>query len=100
MTYNACGVTKWNNGTSFPIQSGHGCIGCSEENFWDNGPFYRRITNFPGFGIESNADKIGAAGAGITVAGIAAHAIGTNLRKKKLIDGLIAEGKESDQALS
>ncbi|HSF88997.1 MAG TPA: hydrogenase small subunit, partial [Saprospiraceae bacterium] len=28
-TYNACGVTKWNGGTSFPIQSGHPCIGCS-----------------------------------------------------------------------
>ena len=100
MTYNACGVTKWNNGTSFPIQSGHGCIGCSAENLWDNGPFYRRITNFPGFGIESNADKIGGVVAGVTAAGIAAHAIGTNLRKKKLIDGLIAEGIESDQALS
>jgi hydrogenase small subunit len=100
MTYNACGVTKWNNGVSFPIQSGHGCIGCSEDSFWDNGPFYRRITNFPGFGIESNADKIGAAAAGVTVAGIAAHAIGTNLRKKKLIDNLVQEGKESEKDLS
>ena len=50
VTYNACAVTKWNNGVSFPIQSGHGCIGCSEENFWDNGPFYNRLTNLPGFG--------------------------------------------------
>lgn len=100
MTYNACGVTKWNNGVSFPIQSGHGCIGCSEDSFWDNGPFYRRITNFPGFGIESNADKIGAAAAGVTVAGIAAHAIGTNMRKKKLIDNLVQEGKESEKDLS
>lgn len=100
MTYNACGITKWNNGVSFPIQSGHGCIGCSEDSFWDNGPFYRRITNFPGFGIESNADKIGAAAAGVTVAGIAAHAIGTNLRKKKLIDNLVQEGKESEKDLS
>ncbi|MCB0632451.1 MAG: hydrogenase small subunit [Saprospiraceae bacterium] len=99
MTYNACGVTKWNNGTSFPIQSGHGCIGCSEANFWDNGPFYRRISNFPGFGIESSADKIGAAVAIATGAGIAAHAIATNLRKKRLIDSLIAEGKESEQEL-
>ena len=100
MTYNACGITKWNNGVSFPIQSGHGCIGCSEDSFWDNGPFYRRITNFPGFGIESNADKIGAAAAGVTVAGIAAHAIGTNLRKKKLIDNLVQEGKDSEKDLS
>jgi len=39
-TFNACGVMRWNNGVSFPIQSGHGCFGCSEENFWDNGPIY------------------------------------------------------------
>ena len=28
-TYNSCGVIRWNNGVSYPIQSGHGCIGCS-----------------------------------------------------------------------
>ncbi len=28
-TYNACSTVGWNEGTSFPIQSGHGCIGCS-----------------------------------------------------------------------
>lgn len=38
MTYNSCSTMKWNNGVSFPIGSGHPCIGCSEENFWDNGP--------------------------------------------------------------
>jgi hydrogenase small subunit len=26
VTYNACAVSKWNSGTSFPIQSGHGCF--------------------------------------------------------------------------
>lgn len=61
MTYNACGVTKWNNGVSYPIQSGHGCIGCSENGFWDNGPFYQHLASFPGFGIESTADTIGTA---------------------------------------
>ena len=35
VTHNACSKLKWNQGTSFPIQSGHGCIGCSEPNFWD-----------------------------------------------------------------
>jgi hydrogenase small subunit len=34
-TYNACSTVRWNNGVSFPIQSGHGCIGCSEDGFWD-----------------------------------------------------------------
>jgi len=43
-TYNACATLKWNAGTSFPIQSGHGCIGCSEPNFWDKGGFYNPIS--------------------------------------------------------
>ncbi len=85
VTYNACGVIKWNNGVSYPIQSGHPCLGCSEEGFWDNGSFYERLPNIRAFGIESNADKIGL-GLGIaTGVGIAAHAISTNIRKRKLI---------------
>ena len=51
-------MTRWNEATSYPIQSGHGCIGCSENNFWDNGPFYRHLASFPGFGIESTADRL------------------------------------------
>jgi len=43
-TYNACATTKWNNGTSFPIEAGHGCIGCSEPKFWDNGGFYNPLS--------------------------------------------------------
>lgn len=50
---------NWNNGTRYPIQSGHGCFGCSEKNFWDNGPIYWQMANFPGFGIESNAYSAG-----------------------------------------
>ena len=48
--------------SAIPIQSGHGCIGCSEANFWDNGPFYQHLAAFPGFGIETTADKIGVVG--------------------------------------
>lgn len=40
-TYNACATIKWSGGLSFPIQSGHPCLGCSEPNFWDNGGFYQ-----------------------------------------------------------
>ncbi len=43
-THNACATTKWNNGASFPIQSGHGCIGCSEPDFWDAGSFYTPLS--------------------------------------------------------
>lgn len=98
-TYNACGVMKWNNGTSFPIQSGHGCIGCSEENFWDNGRLYERGSSFAGFGIEANADTFGKVALGVTAAALAGHAVMTNVRKKKLIREVEEEGKQNEQAL-
>ena len=85
VTYNSCGIIRWNNGVSYPIQSGHPCIGCSEDGFWDNGPFYSHLAGFPGFGIESNADKIGIAVGAATVGGVAAHAVYTNVRKRRLI---------------
>lgn len=40
---NACATLKWNGGVSFPIQSGHGCLGCSEPGFWDMGGFYKPL---------------------------------------------------------
>jgi hydrogenase small subunit len=40
-TYNSCATIKWSGGLSFPIQSGHPCLGCSEPNFWDGGGFYQ-----------------------------------------------------------
>lgn len=73
MTYNSCSTFKWNNGVSFPIGSGHGCIGCSENNFWDNGPFYQRLANVPLPGVESTADEIGKATAVAAGVGVAAH---------------------------
>jgi hydrogenase small subunit len=44
VTYNACATVKWNGGVSFPIQSGHGCLGCSEPDFWDAGSFYKPLS--------------------------------------------------------
>jgi len=98
-TYNACGVMKWNGGTSYPIQSGHGCIGCSEENYWDNGRLYDRASAFAGFGIESDADSIGKIALGTTAVAIAGHAIVTNFGKKNSIHDLEVEGKESEHEL-
>jgi hydrogenase small subunit len=91
VTYNACGVMRWNNGVSYPIQSGHGCIGCSEAKFWDYGPFYQHLASFPGFGIETTADKVGVALGVATAAGIVTHAISTNIRKRKQIQQEIAD---------
>jgi len=40
-TYNACASLKWCGGLSFPVQSGHPCLGCSQPDFWDGGGFYQ-----------------------------------------------------------
>ncbi len=85
LTYNACGYTGWNNGVSFPIKSGYPCIGCSENNFWDNGPFVERVENIPGMGIEATADTIGKIAIGAAVGGAVVHAITANFAKRKEI---------------
>lgn len=96
MTYNACGTIKWNNGVSYPIQSGHGCIGCSEANFWDNGPFYERIAKVPGFDEEGLADDIGKVAAGVIAGGLAVHAIAANVSKRKELKSRIDRGKANE----
>jgi len=79
-SYNACATTKWNGGVSFPIESGHPCIGCSEPNFWDGGGFYKAIS-IPTENITKTT--IYAAAAGVA-AGVAVGAAG---RMKKASAG-------------
>ncbi len=82
-TYHNCPTVRWNEGTNWPIGSGHGCIGCSEPSFWDTmTPFYRRLPDVPGFSVESTVDKIGLGLTAVAAAGVAAHAIGSAVRKK------------------
>jgi hydrogenase small subunit len=80
-TYNACSTVGWNEGVSFPIQSGHGCIGCSEDGFWDQGSFYDRLTNIKQFGIEANADTVGLTAAGVVGGAVAVHAAVSALKR-------------------
>jgi hydrogenase small subunit len=100
VTYNACGTTGWNNGVSFPIKSGYPCIGCSENNFWDNGPFYERLENIPGMGIEATADKIGKIVLGTAVGGTILHAIATNFAKKDEISESACHGKVNEKKIN
>jgi len=72
-TYNACATTKWNNGVSFPIQSGHPCLGCSEPDFWDAGSFYHALSA-PTVDLRTMA--------GVAVAAGAAAGIGFGLYDK------------------
>ncbi|QOY35767.1 hydrogenase small subunit [Anaerobacillus isosaccharinicus] len=82
-TYNSCAEMRWNGGVSYPIQSGNPCIGCSEKDFWDEGPFFTRRAKIPGTQTTVNPEKVGLYAAGVTVAGIAAHATATAVKKKQ-----------------
>ncbi len=79
-TYNACASMKWDAGLSFPIQSGHPCLGCSEPDFWDGGGFYQGQSTPLS---KPTLTAIGVAvGAGVAIgAGVAAR----NQTKKKNI---------------
>jgi hydrogenase small subunit len=81
-TFSPCPIFQWNGGTSWPIGAGHPCIGCTERNFWDQmSPFYDRLPDVGGFGIERTVDIFGAALAIGATAGVAAHAIATGIHQ-------------------
>jgi hydrogenase small subunit len=80
-TYNYCSTFKWNDGVSWPIGSGHGCIGCSEPGFWDDGPFFQRLANVPQIGIDSWPETVGKVVAGAAAIGAGAHAVSAMAKK-------------------
>jgi hydrogenase small subunit len=77
-TYNACATEKWNDGTSFPIQAGHPCLGCSEPGFWDAGSFYKAQS--------SPTENIGKA---------AVYAVGAGLLAGAVVGGIQRDRKQS-----
>ncbi|GAD89618.1 MULTISPECIES: hydrogenase small subunit [Vibrio] len=83
-TYNNCPTQRFNSGTSWPVLAGHGCIGCSEPDFWDSmsefeKPLGRRdITS----SLDKTSDYIGTAVLGISAVGITAHAVASVFAKK------------------
>jgi hydrogenase small subunit len=92
-TFHNCPTQKYSEKTSWPVGAGHGCVGCSQPQFWDTmTPFYHRLPNVPGFGIESTADKIGIGIAVGTAAAFAAHGVVSALR-----NGDESEGAKEDK---
>lgn len=83
-TFSPCPIFQWNTRTNWPIGAGHPCIGCTERGFWDSmAPFYGRLPNVAGFGVESKVDTIGAALAVGAAAGVAAHAVATGVHRMR-----------------
>ena len=80
-TFSACPIIQWNMHTSWPIGAGHPCIGCTEKHFFDRfTPFYQKLPNVPGFGIEGTAEKVGIGLVGAAAVGFGLHAGITAIR--------------------
>ncbi len=95
-TYNNCPAVRWNNVGTWPVGIGHGCVGCSEPDFWDNmSPFYERLPGIQlplaGKGTVTGATEAGFKVLGITAAAVGIHAA-VGIGKK-----LISSKKESDE---
>jgi hydrogenase small subunit len=72
-SFSPCPIIQWNQTTSWPIGAGHPCLGCTERNFWDvMTPFYGRLPDIKGFGVERRV-----------TAGIAAHAVATGIHRAR-----------------
>jgi quinone-reactive Ni/Fe-hydrogenase small subunit len=89
-TFNNCSRERFNDHTSWPVQAGHGCIGCSEPDFWDTmGPYEEPLadrlyeTVFGGLGADATADKIGMGVLTAVGIGIAAHAAISAIKNPK-----------------
>ncbi|MEC6814750.1 hydrogenase small subunit [Photobacterium toruni] len=82
-TYNNCPTERFNAHTSWPVLAGHGCIGCSEPDFWDDmADFEKPLSRQPVHGLDATADTIGAVILGVTAVGIGAHAVSSIFAKK------------------
>lgn len=87
LTYNNCGVVRYNDATSWPIMAGHGCIGCSQPAFWDalspfEVPLAGRLYATP-TGTDATADRIGQVVLGAAAIGAAAHATVTAVKSAR-----------------
>lgn len=66
-----------------PIQSGHGCLGCAENGFWDRGSFYSRVVDIPQMGTHSTADTVGLTALGVVAAAVGVHAVASAVDQRR-----------------
>ncbi len=88
-TYANCPAVRFNDVGVWPVYVGHGCVGCTEPDFWDTmTPFYERLPGVKvpgGDGIVTGAESAGKKILAVTAAAVGIHAaagIG-----KKLLSG-------------
>lgn len=93
IAYNACATQKWNGGTSFPIQSGHGCFGCSEPSFWDRpGGLYAPL---PSGQLASSEAALVAAAVGV---GLGAASAGLGRQRQRAAEADVLRPRADEEA--
>jgi len=109
VTYHNCPSVRWNQGTSWPVASGHGCIGCAEPDFWDASLYtpvkIQAVTPpslYPSIEVPEQPVSLGSAavvgGTLGVIAGVAGSAAYRQLSKKGAAEGEITEEEESPAA--
>ena len=84
-TFANCPTARFNDGTSWPVKAGHGCVGCTMPRFWDQmTPFYRRLPTAPPFATDVTADQVGLGLVAGVTALTGAHAVGSYIRKRRM----------------
>jgi len=81
-TFN-CPNVRWNDQTSWPVKAGHGCLACASHRFWDTkSPFYERLPQVPGFGVDVPAGEIGLVLTGAVAGATILHGIASAVRDR------------------
>jgi hydrogenase small subunit len=80
-TFANCPTVRFNDRTSWPVKAGHGCVGCTMPRFWDQmSPFYRRLSNPPGFAVDVTADQVGLGLVGVVAGLTVVHGVASYAR--------------------
>jgi hydrogenase small subunit len=90
-TYANCPTARFNDSTSWPVKAGHGCVGCTMPNFWDQmSPFYQRLPVVPGFANDVTADQVGLGLLGAVTGLTAVHAGASYVRSRRQRNQVVA----------
>lgn len=110
VTHHNCPSVRWNDGVNWPIGGGHGCIGCSQPDFWEL-PTYQPVkiqeqtppVTYPPVGeIQTKVTSQGAAITGGTIGILAGAALAfaysaiTNRNQKTVPETSTEEPAEED----
>ncbi len=91
MTFNNCSIVRYNEAVNWPIGAGHGCIGCSEPDFWDKYAYERPMADAnikaPTGGVEKSVDEFGLGLLTAAAVGIGIHAAASAVLGKKDDEG-------------